>query len=803
MVSGAVMRCLGLFSRTPRNDWERHNEGVARMNHARSSLRYAVLIPIMLLTTSSLLMAQNTAILSGQVSTGSGKPLVGVNVYISGTNIGSTTDETGHYQITRIPAGEHLVTAEYVGRESQSWRQTFVMGAKFTKDISMATKPLIMPGIVVTASPAGAQQPLTTLSPNVIRRSPARVSGELIRQVPGVDAVRRGPVGLDPVIRGLRETEVGAYIDGSRMFPAGPGRMDSPISHIDPNAIQKIQVVKGPYALTWGAGNLSAIRVETPGPADFSGKPFHATAATGFHSNINAADATASVLGASGKLSYWASGTWRQGQDYNSGADQEIPGDFKSREARGKIGLELTPRSNLTFSAGYQRQDDVDYPGRLLNADFFNSSNVSGRWQWRRTAGLLRSMDLTGYYNFVDHGMGNDEKPTALPGAFPNGNPRPAFDIHVDSEIRVAGGRFAADLETGGALQLEIGGDLYATNRDALRTIARRDNGMVMMRKPMWADVDISVFGLFLQAGRQFDNGVLLSATVRSDFVSANADTANPFYLSATDDGLDDSETNLSAALTVSKPLSRHWLLSIGAGSVVRTADANERFSDHIPSSKSQMAAEFVGNPTLNPERSTQADLWLEATYSKFSFNANLFARKMNDYITLESTGLSPELALSPPTVFGYINGDASFLGFEAAARYQATETLSLLTTVTYLRGEDDTLDEPALGIAPFGIEAGFRFDSKSGAFFLESAIHVVAEQTRVATTRGEIATDGYLTADISGGVRVLQNMELRAGIVNLLDESYINHLNSKNPFTGQPLPEPGRVLFTNLSYAF
>ena len=40
--------------------------------------------------------------------------------------------------------------------------------------------------------------------------------------------------------------------------------------------------------------------------------------------------------------------------------------------------------------------------------------------------------------------------------------------------------------------------------------------------------------------------------------------------------------------------------------------------------------------------------------------------------------------------------------------------------------------------------------------------------------------------------------------IVNTLtDKAYINHLTTKNPFTSTPIPEPGRVLFANLSLAF
>ena len=49
--------------------------------------------------------------------------------------------------------------------------------------------------------------------------------------------------------------------------------MDSGLSHISPHALQSLRVVRGPYALTWGAGTLSAIRAETFKPA-FGGDGF-------------------------------------------------------------------------------------------------------------------------------------------------------------------------------------------------------------------------------------------------------------------------------------------------------------------------------------------------------------------------------------------------------------------------------------------------------------------------------------------------------------------------------------------------
>lgn len=78
-----------------------------------------------------------------------------------------------------------------------------------------------------------------------------------------------------------------------------------------------------------------------------------------------------------------------------------------------------------------------------------------------------------------------------------------------------------------------------------------------------------------------------------------------------------------------------------------------------------------------------------------------------------------------------------------------------------------------------------------------------MTRQNRVATSRGELPTDAYATVNLRAGVRLPAGVELSGGVLNLLDEDYVHHLNSKNPFTGQPIPEPGRVIFGTLSVAF
>lgn len=734
------------------------------------------------------------------ISAETGEPVPGATVRVRGTPLGALSGDGGRFRIADVPAGTRVLEASATGFRSVTRELELADGDTGEVEFRLPVRPLEMGGIEVSVLRPDLQ-PQAELTEREVREANPKDSGELLRQLPGVDAVRRGPLGLDPSVRGLRETEVGTYIDGTRMFPAGPARMDSPLTHVDPSTISDIQVVKGPYALTWGAGNMSAVRVETRQLPDAEGTGGRLSA--GYDTNLDAAETAASVSGREGRVSYWAHGAWRDGDDYESGGDPgtAIPGDYRSWEVRGKAGVDLTEDSQLVLSGGFQDQGPIDYPGRLLDAELFETVNTSARWTLERDDGTLRSLEVMGYYNDVHHEMTNDGKPTAEP--MEGRTPPFALDVGVDSDMAVAGGRVDAELAPGADWELEVGGDLYSADRDAVRTIRRRQDGTVLFEDLMWPDATITDVGAFVRASRDFAGGVRASGTVRADVVEARADSASEFFRENVGGDLDASEAHLSGALTVGTDVSPHLTLSAGLGTVVRTADATERYSDRIPATKAQTSAEFVGSPDLEPERSNQADLWIDGSWEKLALNVNVFGRTMDDYITLEPTDLEKRLPLSPDTVFRYVNGEATFWGFEASAGVGLTDALTLEAGTAYLRGEDETLDEPALGVHPWRGSLGLRYESPGGRFFAEGTATGVTEQDRVAATRGETPTDGHVTAELRGGVQVVGGLNLRVGVENVADEDYVNHLNAKNPFTGRALPEPGRVFFADATYAF
>jgi iron complex outermembrane receptor protein len=300
---------------------------------------------------------------------------------------------------------------------------------------------------------------------------------------------------------------------------------------------------------------------------------------------------------------------------------------------------------------------------------------------------------------------------------------------------------------------------------------------------------------------------VSVSGTARLDLVAADAPAGevSDFFLTnnpaATD--LDASESNMSGAVTASFAVSPSWVLALGVGSAVRTADASERYSDRVPASKAQFAAEFMGDPQLEPERSNQADLWVDGRYENVQVHLGAFARTIQDYVTIAPTSLPPRLPLSPPTVYQYVNGEATFYGVDGSAQVGLTGTLTASASGSYLWGRDDELDEPAFGVSPPEVALGLRFEEPQGRFYAEAIGTAVAEQDRVSTSRNEGVTPGYQILDLKGGVGLSSGVTLRAGVLNLFDEFYWDHLNARNPFTGQPVPEPGRVVFVDLAWAF
>jgi len=686
--------------------------------------------------------------------------------------------------------------------------------------------------IVVTAAEPGFDE-LATESEIPVRSLDERGVVDLaegLRDELALSASRRGPVNLDPSVRGLQEGQVAVLVDGTRTFAAGPGRMDSDLAHVSPHAIQTLWVVKGPYALTWGAGALSAIRAETFRPPFLAdgeergegdrGLAWGGEVRGSWSENGSVADGAATVYGSGERTRFSLIVGSRSGDDYEAGDGTEVPADYRSTNVRWSLGHRLSRRTTLELSGGYQEQLDIDYPGRILDASYFYTRSHALDLDWHPDdgdRGALREVHGQVYVNRKDHRMNNDAKPTALPN--PNRMPPFGLDVDLPAESNVTGGAVHAVLD-GAGLEWKLGADAYDVRQDARRSISRRDTGMVVFQDVIWPDAEIVDAGVYVQAIRRGvrarggpRKALEIAGTVRTDFVDASAGRPSDYFLSNTTGDVDQTETNVSAALSGRYRVSDRWVLTGGLGRAVRTASATERYSDRLPSTRFQVAAEFVGDPGLDPEASHEVDVGMELRLggtparpgAATLLSVDLFYRVIDSYITVsQDPTLTPRLPLSPRTVYRYVNGDeATFWGGEAELRglvaLERSGTLAWRLGVGSVRGRDETFDEPAFGVPPLTGEVGLRWTSLADRGWLDLAVRATDDQDRVATSRLERPTDGFTRVDLWGGWKVPVpgggggDLELRGGVQNLFDEAYADHLSSLNPFTGERIPEPGR----------
>ena len=626
---------------------------------------------------------------------------------------------------------------------------------------------------------------------------------ENLRATPGVNASRRGGTNIEPVVQGLRETQLAVVVDGARTFAAGPARMDSGLSHVEPGHIDGVEIVTGPYALTEAAGAFGAVIVRSPQVPRFETWKLGAETGAGRRSNGSGRLGRVRVFGSARKVGFSLRTAGNKGNDYQAGARGpsdgiSIPGDYSNHQLGGKLRFNPTDNQELALSGFYDEQTGIDYPGRLLNAEHFILRSWNGSYYVSNPSELVSSVKFNLYLNNKSHRMRNTEKPTARD--MPGRRPPFALEVSLPTEADTFGGSGRVELTPGETVHVRAGFDFYNLKQDARRFVSRRSNGFLIFNDAVWPDTTIADQGVYAQAGKRFERGEI-NAAFRVDFVQANAGGPTEFFLQNAETDLDRNETNANFSLSGRYRIAEGLSLSVGVGRALRTANSLERFSDRFPSSRFQTAAEFMGSPAIRPEASLQGDIDLEIVGGGFRFGIGGYLRRIDDYITVRADpSLPPRLPLSPPVVFRYFNGDyAAFRGYRFDVRYRAARGLELRFQGAKTIADDHALREPVLGIAPLELDSGLRYLLPSGRFWADYSLRNVFDQKRVSAARLETPSPGFSTHDIRFGTRLRPRIDLHIGIENLGDKHYFEHLNSLNPFTRQRIPEPGRSFYAGL----
>ncbi len=638
----------------------------------------------------------------------------------------------------------------------------------------------------------GKQQPDTQLGIDYPDRM-GHDGANILNQVPAFNSIRKsGSYGMDPVFRGYKYEQLNVVMNGAQSaIAACPNRMDPPTSQMAPNMMDRIEVLKGPHSLRYGTGFGGTINF-IPAKLQFSQQPASTGRfSTGYEANGNILRSEGELGILSERIDLRFFGSWSGGGDYESGNGNDVQADFSRGSIGSILGIKLASNQQIRLSANYNVARDADFPALAMDLRDDDTWMFNGRHDIQIQQGALQSWNTTVFGSFVDHLMNNLQRPSSM---------RPV-DAETRAETYNYGGRTESVWQFSRS-KLYAGADLRVEGASGtrVRTFLMGPNAGNSVEDNAWQDGQISKTGLFAEyhlsgsaLNYVFSGRLELNQSGISD-VSPQFSQLNP--------DVDATQINISMSAGAQKNVSESLTLGLWVGRAQRSGSLTERFINFFP--VGQDPFEILGNPNIDPEINNQLDLTLEWNRQNTAVNVDVFGSYLQNYISsLIDPSLNPRIPMSPG-VRRVINIDEAFkTGFEVSWVQQLFMGTQQQLSLAYTYAQDLERDEALPEIPPMDIRYQLKGSYASSRIFPEISLRYVLEQSRVSQEFGETLTPDFLVLDLKLGISITNKIRFNAGVNNLFNENYFEHLNRSVRGSADPIFAPGRNVYTNLSVQF
>ena len=182
------------------------------------------------------------------------KNLIGANVFIVGTSIGTSTDADGKYKLKKVKPGSYKVKASYIGYQAVEVDIELTSTKNITQDFELSYVSLQGEAIEVTAQARGqidaineqikAKSIKNIVSSDRIQELPDANAAETVARIPGVSIRREGGEGNKVIIRGLSPKYNKITVDGTNLASTDPDNRSTDLSMISQYMLEGIEVTK-------------------------------------------------------------------------------------------------------------------------------------------------------------------------------------------------------------------------------------------------------------------------------------------------------------------------------------------------------------------------------------------------------------------------------------------------------------------------------------------------------------------------------------------------------------------------------
>ncbi|CUT03218.1 TonB-dependent receptor [Candidatus Chrysopegis kryptomonas] len=733
--------------------------------------------------------AQEKATIRGFVYDSKAKyPLVNANIWIEGTNRGDVSDFKGYFEIKNLAPGNYNLVVSYVGYKQTKEQIQLKSGEVKTVEVYLEELPYFsVEEIVVLGRPAETYNQAEIGGREIMKKAP-RDLGDFVRNFSNTSAIKKGGYALDPVVRGTKFDQINVQIDnGVKIEAACPNRMDPPTSHVQAEDLEKIEILKGPYALRYGPNIGGVMNFVLAKPKRFEKFSIGGNIETGYESNWNGKVARLTLFGGQRLFDFRIAGGVKDYKNYKDGDGNEIQSSFKIRDWTGKFGVNLGDNHRVQFSIRETYARDVLYPALPMDGRKDDSRIISIDYGARNLNSLINSVNLKAYYSKVYHLMDNEFKPTRL-----------NVDAVTEANTKVTGGRGEAGLIFGNNL-LYVGFDYAKVEKDGFRTRKMKTGPMAgkTFIDTVWQNSYVSNFGIF----GEFRTGIYgfnLMLSARYDVNYAQARTPAPSFAKLFGN-LSSKFHNFSFSGGLDKAITPNVQLTILAGSAKRSPNISERFINFLPIGIDNY--DYVGNPSIKPETNNSIDLILKSKVIGGIFKGDVFYYYVKNFISAKiRSDLTPK-NMGVRGVKQFVNIDrAKFFGFELGYTSTFSRTFGFDLNIYQTKAWDAVTGEALPEIPPFEAKTVVYYNFFDGKIRPELTIRAVARKSDVSTSFGETSTPGFVLVNFLVDIVYFKFADISVGVNNLFDKAYYEHLNRKIRTSGIPIYEPGRNFFINIT---
>jgi iron complex outermembrane receptor protein len=644
----------------------------------------------------------------------------------------------------------------------------------------------LSPTVITALAPSS---PLTVVTNPKDPRQPVPASdgADYLETSPGFSAIRAGCTSGDPVLRGMFGSRLNILTNGGVMLGACPNRMDAPTSYIAPETYDRLTVIKGPQSVIWGPGGSAGTILFEREPEKFGtlGSRVNASLLAGSNGRFD------KVLdAAAGNSQGYARfvGNQSHSDDYHDGSGDTVPSRWE--KWNGDVALGWTPDQDtlLELTAG-KGDGEARYAGRGMDGAQFKRESLGLRFEKSNLGEVLDKVEAQVYYNYADHVMDNYSLRT------PSGTGMMAGPMAAAVDRRTLGARIKATWRWAD-VQLISGIDAQ-TNEHRARSAMGIDT---YKDKPWEKDADFHNYGAFGEltwyatAEDRLITGARLDRASARDFRDGSA-TNGDTRADTLPSGFIRYEHDLAAL-----PATTY----IGLGHAQRFPDYWELFSpDQGP------AGSVNAFDSIKPEKTTQLDFGIQYRDERLEAWASGYVGQIRDYILFDyRTGMMGMSSTQAQNI------DARIMGGELGAAYKLTERWKADATLAYAWGKNSSDGKALPQMPPLESLLGLTYSRDSwsaGALW-----RLVAAQNRIAENQGNVVgkdfdkSAGFGVFSLNGAYKVSHNLKLSAGVDNLFDKTYAEHLNLAGnagfgyPATDpQPVNEPGRTFWTKVDFSF